>query len=99
MAQLIYTETQIIEIPEPEVDHLMTEVDNPAVNLPSAKNQRLLVGTLYTSARIARPLLAEANIGLFASTSAQPLVPDVFLSLGVELAEDWWAKKHRSYFV
>lgn len=27
------------------------------------------------------------------------MVPDIFLSLDVELAQDWWQKEHRSYFV
>lgn len=27
------------------------------------------------------------------------MVPDVFLSLDADIAEDWWAKKHRAYFV
>ena len=28
-----------------------------------------------------------------------PVVPDMFLSLDVEIAEDWWRKEHRSYFL
>jgi Uma2 family endonuclease len=99
MAQLIYTETHIVDIPEPEIDQLITEDDTPVDNIPSAKNQRLLVETLYTAKPFQVPFLADANIGLYASPKAPAIVPDVLVSLDVTLAEDWWAKKHRSYFV
>jgi hypothetical protein len=46
-----------------------------------------------------RPFLAAANGGVFASVHQPPLAPDVFLSLDVEVAEDWRAKEHRSYFL
>jgi hypothetical protein len=28
-----------------------------------------------------------------------PVVPDVFLSLGVRVPDRWWKKKNRSYFI
>ncbi|MCI0577823.1 MAG: Uma2 family endonuclease, partial [Chloroflexi bacterium] len=45
-----------------------------------------------------RTFLAAANMGLFASAHRPPVVPDVFLSLDVEVAEEWWDKRHRTYF-
>lgn len=39
-----------------------------------------------------------ANVGLFATNHQPPVVPDVFLSLDVQVAENWWEKRHRSYF-
>jgi Uma2 family endonuclease len=82
----------------PNINHIITEDDEPVDNLPSEKNQRLLVETAYTS-HLERPLLAAANVGLFAALHQQPLVPDVMLSLGVTVADDWWARENRSYFI
>lgn len=82
----------------PNINHMITEDDEPVDNLPSEKNQRLLAEPLYTS-DLPRPFLAATNVGLFAALHQQPLVPDMMLSLGVEVAEDWWAREHRSYFI
>jgi len=87
-----------IEHIRPDVSHIITEDDEPVDNLPSEKNQRLLVEPLYVS-KLERPFLAAANVGLFGALYQQPLVPDMMLSLGVEVAEDWWAREHRSYFI
>jgi Putative restriction endonuclease len=43
--------------------------------------------------------LAAAIIGVFYLARSPAIVPDVLLSLDVELLEDWWAKEHRSYFL
>lgn len=45
-----------------------------------------------------RPFLAAANVGLFPSIQAPPLVPDVFLSLDVRVHQNWYDKNHRTYF-
>lgn len=87
------------ESPEFVVGDLITEDDEPVDNLPSAKNQRLLVEPLYNSPLLPRPFLADSNVGIFMSRHRSPIVPDMFLSLDVEIAEDWWAKEHRSYFI
>ncbi len=50
------------------------------------------------AAREPRRFLVTANVGLFPSVHQPPLVPDVFLSLDVAVAEDWYAKSKRSYF-
>ncbi|MCE7985292.1 MAG: Uma2 family endonuclease [Caldilinea sp. CFX5] len=82
----------------PDISHIITEDDEPVDNIPSEKNQRLLVQVAYTS-NLPRPLFAAANVGLFGAIYQQPLVPDVMLSLGVTVADDWWARENRSYFI
>ncbi len=86
----------------PPVDHLVTEDDTPVDNFPSAKQQRLLVESLYnawTPPENSQPFLADANIAIYYAVGKPPIVPDVFLSLDVQVADDWWNKLHRSYFI
>ncbi|NOT57096.1 MAG: Uma2 family endonuclease [Deltaproteobacteria bacterium] len=85
-----------------DYDALITEDDTPVDNIPSEKQQRLLTEPLYSSWQgpgEQRPFLAAANIGVFSQTELPAIVPDVFLSLDVAVARDWWLKKHRSYFI
>jgi Uma2 family endonuclease len=89
----------LIEI---NVDDLITEDDAGVDNFPSEKQQRLLTEPLYSSwagPGAGRNFLAAANVGIFSGIHEPPIVPDVFLSLDVEIAEDWWQKSHRSYFI
>jgi Putative restriction endonuclease len=44
------------------------------------------------------PFLAAANVGLFYQIKGDPIVPDAFLSLGVQRADDFSQRKNRSYF-
>jgi Uma2 family endonuclease len=90
------------------VKNLVTEDDEPVGNIYSEKEQRLLTEPLYSSwtpqpneehPESPRKFLAAANVGVFFSVHQPPLVPDMFLSLDVEVHEDWYAKEHRSYFV
>jgi Uma2 family endonuclease len=84
-----------------DTSHLITEDDQPVDNLPSEKQQRLLTEPLYSASfkpKDTDTFLAAANVGIFYSTHKPPLVPDVFLSLGVQIADNWWEKKNRSYF-
>ncbi len=86
----------------PDIADLITEDDAPVDNLPSEKQQRLLTEPLYSSwtgPGEQRPFLAAANVGVFSQTHVPAIVPDVFLSLDVAVAEDWWRKEHRSYFI
>jgi len=82
----------------PDVSHLVTEDDTPVDNFASAKQQRLLVSSLYSSKK-GEIFLAESDVGVFHTFKQPAIVPDVFLSLGVQVAKDWWEKKNRSYFV
>lgn len=108
MSQLTLTEPVVSQIDTefpattPPIDYIITEDDEPVDNLFSEKQQRLLTRALYSSTSqltITQPFLVAANVGIFYGVRQPPIVPDVFLSLGVEVAEDWYAKEHRSYFV
>jgi len=46
-----------------------------------------------------RPYLVAANVGVFSQTRVPAIVPDLLLSLDVTVAQDWWSKAHRSYFI
>jgi Uma2 family endonuclease len=86
----------------PDIRDLITEDDEPVDNLFSEKQQRLLTEPLYSAwagPGDGRPFLAAANVGVFSMLRVPPIVPDMFLSLDVEVAEDWWRKEHRSYFL
>lgn len=86
-------------VKRPDTSHIITEDDEAVDNLPSEKHQRLLVEPLYTSTRLKRPFLASANVGVFGGIYQPPIVPDMFLSLDVQVADDWWAHENRSYFI
>jgi Uma2 family endonuclease len=92
--------SQLVTNTSLDIENLTTEDDTPVDNLPSEKQQRLLVEPLYSSwggPGEGRQYLAAANVGLFSSIRKPPLVPDVFLSLDVTVADDWWEKSHRTY--
>ena len=85
-----------------DIEALVTEDDTPVDNMPSEKQQRLLTEPLYSSwpgPGAGRSFLAAANVGVFHQARNPAIVPDVFLSLDVQVAENWWDKAHRSYFV
>ena len=86
----------------PQVDHLVTEDDAPVDNIYCEKQPRLLTESLYaswTGPSDGRPFIALANVGLFYGINQPPLVPDVLVSLDVELPVDIWTKRHRSYMI
>jgi Uma2 family endonuclease len=83
------------------VETLVTEDDTPVDNVFSEKQQRLLTEPLFSSwsgPGQPRPFVAMANVGLFYAIRRPPLVPDVLLSLGVEMPADIHLKSNRSYF-
>jgi len=82
-----------------DIADLITEDDEPADNFLSAKQQRLLVEPLYSSAKLTRPFLADSNVAIYSTPRAQPIVPDMFLSLGAQVADEWWEKANRSYLL
>jgi len=84
----------------PDVSDLVTEDETPVDNFFSEKQQRLLTESLYSSwdgGTEERQFLAAADVALYNVRRNDPLVPDVFLSLDVQVAEDWYKKGHRSY--
>ena len=84
---------------EIDISDLVIEDDTPVDNFQSAKQQRLLVNSLYDSWKPENPFMTDADIGLFYALRKDPIVPDVFLSLKVETPDSWEEKKDRSYFV
>lgn len=85
----------------PSVDHLITEDDTPVDNPFSEKQQRLLTEPLYSSwkPQDGRSFVACANVGVFPVPKNPAIVPDMFLSLDVQLPADLWKKQHRAYMV
>jgi Uma2 family endonuclease len=98
MAELM-TESELSEVIEPDIEHLVTEDDTPVDNIFSERQQRLLTESLYSSWKTERPYVALANVGLFYAVRKPAVVPDVFVSLDVELPKEVWEKRHRSYFL
>ncbi len=91
----------LLEI-RPCVDHLVTEDDTPVDSIFSEKQQRLLTEPLFSSwapEGEKRSFVALANVGLFYSVRQPPFVPDMLLSLDVELPPDVHPKPFRSYFL
>ncbi|WP_016949233.1 Uma2 family endonuclease [Anabaena sp. PCC 7108] len=82
----------------PDANLLVTEDDTPVDNLASAKQQRLLVRSLYSSLQN-QTFLATANVGVYHTAGEPPIVPDVFISFDVQVPENWWEKQNRSYLV
>ena len=85
-----------------DIESLVTEDDTPVDNMLSEKQQRLLTEPLFSSwsgPGGGRSFVAAANVGVFPVPSNPAIVPDVFLSLDVRVHENWWDKRHRSYFL
>jgi Uma2 family endonuclease len=94
--QLTDLETEIVA---PDISHLVIEDDIPVDNFQSEKQQRFLVEPLYSSEILSRPFIVAANVGIFGSLAEEGIAPDVFVSLGVQMPEDWSQKQNRSYLV
>lgn len=93
------------EIPRPDVSHLITETEEPVDNIISEKQMRLLTRPLYSSwsgltdeQDNPRTFVVFANVGLYFSPHESFLVPDVMLSLDVQLPEDITVRESRVYF-
>lgn len=81
------------------IPQLVTEDDTPVDNIFSEKQQRLLTEPLYSSWKPNNTFLATANVGLFSDIYHEPLVPDMLLSLDVEITEKNWPTEQRSYML
>ncbi|MEH2411203.1 Uma2 family endonuclease [Nostoc sp.] len=82
----------------PDANQLVTEDETPLDNFASEKQQRLLVGSLYSSLQ-QQTFLAAANVGIYHTDGQPAIVPDVFLSFDVQVRENWWEKQNRCYMV
>ncbi len=85
---------------EPDISHIITEDDEPVDNLFSEHQQRLLGDGIhnYWHSPDGQPFIAVSNVGLFYAVQQPPIVPDFMLSLGVKYPENYWEKRHRTYF-
>ncbi|HAT15210.1 MAG TPA: Uma2 family endonuclease [Microcoleaceae bacterium UBA11344] len=83
----------------PDISNLVLEDDTPLDSFINEKQQRLLTTVFYSGGDtgITVPFIAAANVGLFSSVRLPGIAPDVFLSINITGAEDWWEKKVRSY--
>ena len=85
-----------------DIEDVITEDETPVDNPFSAKQQRLLVEILTNSLTYPlgkRQFWVDANIGLYSPHLKKAIVPDVFVSLDIELHKDIRRKQHRCYFV
>ncbi|MBR8829245.1 MAG: Uma2 family endonuclease [Gomphosphaeria aponina SAG 52.96 = DSM 107014] len=82
----------------PDANKLVTEDDTPVDNFASEKQQRFLVNALYSS-QAGQIFLAATNVGIFHTANQPAIVPDVFVSLQVQVPENWWEKSNRSYMI
>jgi hypothetical protein len=85
----------------PCIDHLVTDDGAPVDGIRSEKQMRLLTESIWSSwpgPADGQPFVVLANVGLFFEVGKPPLVPDVMLSLGVELIKDFRLKEAQSYF-
>jgi len=80
-------------------ENLITEDEEPVDNIPSEKQQRLLVEPIHSSKHISGDFLAAANVGIFDDAKVPAIVPDMFLSLGVKIEGEITKKENRSYFL
>jgi Uma2 family endonuclease len=102
MSEIGQVDYDELEIPTIDYDRIITEDDAPMDNLFSERQMDLLKESLYTSwpgPGDGRPFVVMTNVGLFFAEEASPLVPDVLVSLDVELPADPFPKPHRSYFI
>jgi Uma2 family endonuclease len=83
----------------PDISNLVLEDDTPLDSFINEKQQRLLTTVLYSGGDtgITVPFIAAANVGLFSSVRQPGVAPDVFLSINITGAEDWWERQVRSY--
>jgi Uma2 family endonuclease len=85
--------------PEIDYDRLVTEDDTPVDNFYCEKQLRLLPESLANSWKRKKPYIVAADVGIYDYNPVTPIVPDVFLSLDVQYAEDIWLKKNRCYMM
>lgn len=93
-----------LEIPRPDISHLITETEEAVDNIISEKQMRLLTEPLYSSRSDVtdehgepRQFAVFANVGLYFGLHEPHLVPDVMLSLDVQVPDDPSPKEHRTY--
>jgi len=82
-----------------DYDSLVTEDDTPVDNFYCEIQLRLLPESLKNSWDRKDPYIVAADVGIYDYNPVSPIVPDVFLSLDVQYANDIWAKRNRCYMM
>ncbi len=85
-----------------DIETVVIEDGEPVDSILSEKLMRFLTHSLYTSWQPKgedKRFMINANVGIFSELLEKPIVPDVMLSLKVEIPKDWQNKKNRSYFL
>lgn len=77
-------------------ENLITEDDALINNWISEKQQRFLSRVLYNE-WTDKVFLSGANVGIYYQNNNPAIIPDVFISLDVQVPENYWEKKHRCY--
>ncbi|HEY9704797.1 MAG TPA: Uma2 family endonuclease, partial [Allocoleopsis sp.] len=80
----------------PDAESLITEDDTAVDNWISEKQQRFLSRVLYNE-WTDKVFLSGANVGIYYQDKMPAIIPDVFISLDVQVPENYWEKKHRCY--
>ena len=88
----------LIDLPYLKVDtsHLITEDDTPLDSPFQERQQAILTDALYASWKPGRKFLSLRNVGVFGSIRQPAIVPDVLLTLDVDLLP---CEESRAYFV
>lgn len=103
----IMTTNQLViktAIPADEIDWdaIIIEDDAPVDNYETEQHGGLLTDTLYDNyihSVHGKTFIVAADVGVFSAPTEPPIVPDIFLSLGVRKAPKPRKKRDLSYFV
>jgi Uma2 family endonuclease len=86
----------------PDIESLVIEDGKSVESIFSEKQMRLLTEPLHSSwvgPSSGEPFVVMADVGVFHTSGMPPLVPDVFLAVGVRQNANMREKANRSYFV
>ncbi|RPI65469.1 MAG: Uma2 family endonuclease, partial [Ignavibacteriae bacterium] len=91
-------------IPPDEIDWdaIITEDDTPVDNYKTEHQYPLLtvpVNDNFVHSIYGKRFIVASDVGVFSAPKEPPIVPDVFLSLGLQIAPDQSQKRNRSYFI
>jgi hypothetical protein len=81
---------------------IVTEDDTPVDNYTTEEHGGLMTDTLYDSFShpvYGKQFIVAADVGIFYTPHDPPIVPDIFLSLGLNKPQDRRHKRSRSYFI
>jgi Uma2 family endonuclease len=83
-------------------DSIITEDDTPVDNYVTERDYTLLTVPLddnFVHSIHGKRFIVASDVGIFTEPKEPPIVPDVFLSLGLQVSSDQSHKRSRSYFM